>query len=530
MASNLIVAEIPLALEGLNGTKNPSIVRNTELLQALNVTFDAGTIQKEGGAKVYGRLLNGGNESVIGGWDWHPTPSVQRMIVLFTNGLLARDTGDGTFSVNLRTGMGTLGVVPQWVDGGLESAGAVHHLFLFTGLTAVQVLDDDGVSVRDLALPPADWTGTNQPKCGVVHEGRLCGAGNGNDPHRVYMSGLDDHEDFTTASLTFSIYPGEGDGIVAMVSYKGLLVIFKEPKFTYILDTTAVATSDWKVFKASDLGTVSPLSAIAFNDTTDDQLVFLDRNGRLRVVVAINAQGKITTLSISDRSQMAPFIRDKISLANLSKARMVYYADKNELHVVLPASGGAALNRRLVIDHNTVGVPKFRFCDRDSNESIWMRRDNDGIERPTIGDDNETVFLLDQETRDKDGAGYLGQFQTAHNDLSAGNPKIQGQDKRGAFLEVVMEPKGNWNLDVDILWDGLFEQTVSFNLGVTGAALGTFILGTDALAVESIRNVKRKITGGGRRISLVARNSTAGQDFSIAKFLVHFRLGEEGLR
>lgn len=530
MASNLIVAEIPLALEGLNGTKNPSIVRPTELLQALNVTFDAGTIQKEGGAKKYGSFGNGGDEDIIGGWDWHPTPGVQRMIVVSDFGSVRRDTGGGTFPTNLKTGLSVVNVVPQFVDGGLESAGAVHHLFLFTEKNAVQVLDDDGTTMGDLALPPADWTGSNQPKCGVIHEGRMCGAGNGNDPHRVYMSATGDHEDFTTASLTFSIYPGEGDGIVAMVSYKGLLVVFKEPKFTYIIDTTAVATSDWKVFKASDLGTVSPLSAIAFNDTTDDQLVFLDRNGRLRVVVAINAQGKITTLSLSDRSQIAPFIRDQISLANLDRARMVYYADKNELHVILPSSGGAALNRRLVIDHNTVGVPKFRFSDRDSNESIWMRQDADGIERPTIGDNNETVFLLDQEARDKDGAGYLGKFQTAHNDLSAGNPKVQTQDKRGAFLEVVMEPKGNWNLDVDVLWDGVYQETVSFNLGVTGAALGTFVLGTDQLAIESIRNVKRKITGGGRRISLIAKNSTAGQDFSMSKFLVHFRLAEEGLR
>jgi len=49
------------------------------------------------------------------------------------------------------------------------------------------------------------------------------------------------------------------------------------------------------------------------------------------------------------------------------------------------------------------------------------------------------------------------------------------------------------------------------------------------LAGDQVLNKKRRITGGGRRISLQGRNSGDGQDFSVSKFYLHFRVSDERL-
>ena len=42
------------------------------------------------------------------------------------------------------------------------------------------------------------------------------------------------------------VYPGEGEKIVAIQSFKGLLIVWKYPRGVYYIDTTAVDVGDWK--------------------------------------------------------------------------------------------------------------------------------------------------------------------------------------------------------------------------------------------------------------------------------------------
>jgi hypothetical protein len=114
-------------------------------------------------------------------------------------------------------------------------------------------------------------------------------------------------------------------------------------------------------------------------------------------------------------------------------------------------------------------------------------------------------------------------------DFSWVDPSLSTKRKIGQFLEVVVAPTGQWNLTVSILWDGTTVQTITFNMGVTGAALGSFILGTDKLAGDQILNRKRRIVGSGRRLSLAGSNSGAGEDFSVAQFMLHCLVGDERL-
>lgn len=513
------VAELLIGTGGLTGTKNQATVLPDQLLEALNITYENGTIQKEGGSAKYSSEISG-TPTIIGGHDWHPSLAVQRRIILGSDGILYKDTGDGAFSVQLKTGLSVSGVNPVFVDGGQEQGAAVKHLFLFTGKNAVQVLDDDGATTGDISDPPTDWSGSNQPYFGVVHEGRLWGGGNLNDPHRIYASLPTDHEDFTSTPFTLDVSPGVGERLIAGASFKGFLVLWKYPHGIFLVDTSSADTANWRVTTHSEeIGGVSPNCWTGI----DDDIVFMDHTSAIHVLSAIQEFGNLGSRNISTVSQFDVISREILDLGELLDTQCVYYIAKRQVHFTCSTSSDA-YDRRIVLDLNRPDLGRFSISDKDVNASIWLVQDSNGIERPYIGDKSGFVWELDQANRST-GTGYNGQFQTPHLDFSHLDPALGTIEKNGKFLELVVEPKGNWSLSVDILWDDVIHQTLDFNLGTTGSSLGSFVLNTDKLAGSNLLNKKKVISGSGRRFSIICRNSGDGQDFSIAKFYLGFTRG-----
>ena len=522
------VVEVPM-MGGLTGTKNQSTIHPDQLLQANNVSFASGALSKEGGAVKYNSTAIIGSPNIIAGHDWFPTDAVQRMIVVLSDGTIKKDSGAFTFPTTLASALTVANTVPMFVEGAKEAAANNRKLFIFTGKNAVQVLSGDGVTTTALLTPPADWSAANQPVVGAIHEFRLWGAGNLNDPHRVYYSTTGNHEDMTGAgSGSITVYPGEGEKIVGMISFKGLLLLWKYPKGLYYIDTTDPTIANWKVRVVSRAtGGVSPLGQVLI----DNDIIYLDAAGNFQLVSATLEFGNMAANNLSQKFQINSFLHDNVNLSRLQQIRAMYYGNRREVHFLLSSLNSTVNNRRMVIDFN-MAEPRFRFSDRDTMDSIWLRMDIDNIQRPMIGDNAGFVWFLDQDTKSKAGAGYLGQFQTPQIDLSHLGPSTNNlptKRKQGQFLEVVAEPKGNWNLNVDIQWDGVTTQTVTFNMGTGGVGLGTFVIGTDTLGGDTLLNRKRRITGGGRRFSLIARNNGVGEDFSIDKFYLHFVPGDERL-
>jgi len=520
-----LVAEIPLGPDGLTGNKNLSQIRVTQLLRALNVTYEAGTVQKEGGTTKYNSSAISSAPTILAGWDWHPTTGTQRMVVVTSAGDILRDDGDGSFGTTLKSSLTVSDTRPFFVDGGAEDASENKKLFIFTGQNVVQFVNGDASTSGDLTTPPSDWSGANQPTIGVLHEKRLWGAGNGNDPHRWYYTDPGDHEVFTGGTTgTVAVYPGEGDGITAGISYKGLLITFKKPRGVYAVDTSSSTLANWRVVKISDgVGCYSPHGVIYI----DDDVLFLDQSANPQLISAVSAFGDVSSRNIGIPQEIGTWIRENSNLGQLQQVKGIYYADKREAHFSMAGVGATTNTRRLVIDLNRLDLARFRWNDRDTAESMWMKRDSNDIPRPVYGDNAGFVRLLDQETRSHDASGYNGEFQTPHTDLSYLDPKFGTKRKNFDFLEMVVEPKGNWNLNVDVVIDADITETITFNMGQSGGDLGTFVLGTDVLAGDSVLNKKRQIHGSGRRISLVGRNNGTAQDFSVAKMYLHFRPSDE---
>jgi hypothetical protein len=515
---------IPVGHGGLVGTKDQAEIAPDRLIVARNLSFEGRTLRKEGGATKYNSSAITAAPSVIGGWDWWPTDGTQRMVVLTNAGNYYKDSGDGTFPGTLASGLSVGSVVPVFVEGGKEAAANNRKLFMFTGKNAVQVLSADGATSAAISAPPADWTGVNQPSFGGVHENRLFGGGNLNDPHRVYFSLTTNHEDFTTTPLSFAIFPGEGEKLIGGLSFGQFIVLWKFPRGIYVIDTADPSSANWKVRRLTRaVGGVSPLGAVA----VDKDIIFVDHTCNFHALSAVQESSDAASSNITRSHDLYSFIKENFNLGQLANIRGVYYEAKREAHFAIAAAGATTNSARFVVDFNRDDMARFRYSDRDVCQSLWLRKDTNLVSRLASGDNAGFVWNMDSDTKSKDGAGYAGSFQTPYMDFGWIDPRFATVRKQGEYLECVVEPQGNWNLSVDILWDGETVQTVLFNMGVSGAVLGSFVLGTDKLAGSQILNRKRRIVGSGRRLSLAGTNSGAGEDFSVGHFILHAQVGDE---
>mgnify|MGYP001615418770 CR=1 FL=1 len=514
------IVELPLGQDGLTGSNNIAAISPAAFIDATNIAYDSGAIRKEGGATKYNTSVISGAPTVLGGWDWFPTAGVQRMVVYTSAGTLLKDSGAGTFATTLKSGLNTT-CVPVFVEGGQEAGTNARKLFTFNGANVVQVLNADGATTSDITTPPADWTGSTQPISGCIHEGRLWGALN----NRVYYSLPTNHEDFTTAgSGSLAVFPGEGERIVQIMSYKGILIIWKSPRGIYAIDTTSVTVADWRVARITlNIGSQGPLTAVA----TEDDVLFVDSGFNFQFLSGIQEFGQLGSKNLSNIHYFTEYLRAVANFGRMDKVRGVYYAARREAHFTVSALGSAVNSARVVVDFNRPDIPRFRWSPRDVCESIWMRRDTSGIPRPLIGDNAGFVWFLDQPARSKDGLGFLGQFQTPHTDFSFADPTLAVRRKSGRFLELVANQTGNWATHVDIIWDGTSVQTVDFNMGTSGVALGTFIIGTDKLGGAIAAAIRHRIVGSGRRLSLRFYNNGVSEDFSISKAFVGFQPSDE---
>jgi len=495
----------------------------------LNLTYENGTLQKEGGTALYssGAIVTTGT-SILAGADWFPAEAVQRQIIVAGTGRVLRDTGAGTFPTVMVSGLSFTNTVPVFVNGGAEVAANPRKLFLFSENNAVHTVSGDSTGMVAFASGPADWTGSSQPSFGLIHENRMWGGGNSNDPHRLYFSTPSDHAIWASGTTdgSLSVYPGEGERLMGAISFKGLIIAWKKPRGMYVIDTSNTTIANWRVVRLTRaIGGSSPFSAVM----VDDDVLFMDSAFNFHLLSGITEFGDMGSRNLSQQAEMEPFFRDNFNLARLDQVRSVYYSAKRQAHFAAASIGATVNNHRVVIDFNRLELARFGISDKNTCESLWLRQDGDNIERPICGNDTGDVLLLDQESRSNLGVGYVGEFQTPHTDLSFLDPALASKRKMGDFLELVVEPQGNWNLSVDVLWDDEITQTIQFNMGEEGSTLGSFVLDTDLLAGDRVVNRKRRITGSGRRISLRGRNSGDGQDFSVAKFILHFRVGDERL-
>jgi hypothetical protein len=363
-----------------------------------------------------------------------------------------------------------------------------------------------------MAAPAADWTGTNQPLCGAVHANRLWAAGNLNDPHRVYFSKVDDHENFTDATNAGSlpVFPGEGDHITGMFSYRGLLMVGKAPRGIYVVDTTGIQITSYAVNFLSHAIGLASASAIA---QVDNDVLFLDSAANLQSASAVQALGDLSTQTYGQAVDIANFLTQRVNAAASQWARMVYYGLKRELHIALAGTGQASNNARLVVDFNGPTRERFRFSSPEACPALWlMRMPATGSLHPMRGDTSGVVWHLDQPGVSPAGVpGASARILTPDMDFGWADPGLAGRMKQGHYLELVTELSGPWNLDFDVYWDGRLHHSLAFGLR-----------NAYNLPAGRIVNLQQRLLGSGRRLQLDIRQTVGGQGFSAYRLYCGF--------
>ncbi len=508
------ITELPLGTRGFTGTRNPTGVDPGYLTEATNITYQYGLISKEGGAAKYNPTPISGAPTLLGGWDWSTNAFAQRLVIACNDGKLYKDSGALTFPTTLKSGL-SASMRPYFVNAGKETASLNRKLFIFTGTDVVQVLSDDGATTSDLATPPTDWASTNQPSFGFVHIGRLWGAGNANDPHRLYYSTVGSHIDFTGAgSGSLSIYPGEGEALVGGLVFGGLIIVWKRPYGIYAIDANDPTATNWTIHRVKS--TVGGISPWAFVETEDD-VIFVDSVGSIQSLRSTLTNADVDVQSLSNVTELDPYLREHVNFSLLNQIQGVYYGYKREIHFIYADIASSVRNRRLVLDLNRQDTLRFRFSDRDVNTSIWTYRDVNGTPRPMIGDNTGTAWTLDQTARNKNMSGYTSRFTTVPTDLTWVDPAIGAKKKLGAFLELITNPTAFNGCVCQVFWDNKRPQTVTFTPTTSGVPLGSFILGASQLGGTSYTNLRRRITGSGYFLSLSFQNSTVNEDCAIGR-------------
>jgi len=512
-----VEAKIPLGEIGLLTDVSPTDMPPNALTYANNICLWNGCVEKAPGTlKFNASALPAG---IVAIHDWWPDTTKQRLIAVTSAGSVYRDTGGRDFASNtaITTGLGTLTPNCKFTEGGVETAGRSKKLFLFTnGVAQLKVLEADGTSFASIDNPAADWTGTNYPKCGVVHRNRLWAFAG----QRAYASDTGDQENFTTNYLTQAVFPGEGGEIRGAYVYKGRLFAFKDGGFVYYLEDSDSDSAFWFWKKlASSFGLAAPN---ALQEVGND-LIGGNTTGTITSYAASDALGEVESADIMQLAKMESFLRATTSKSGILEQHCLYYPEKKTLFATYRSTYRTYNDMLISLDTNT-GQPRFAFWIKGYPQCLALRKDINEIFRPMYGDKDGYVHIMDYEDRLEGSTAFLGDFQTAQLDFSHVDPRFSTTNKLFDHLSVHYLKEGSHNLSCDYFIDGKYVETITFPMQqYDNAQLNQLVLDTDRLAQFNQETFTRPLKGSGRTISFRFYNNGSNQSFRIAAITVGFR-------
>jgi hypothetical protein len=520
--------EIPLGQLGMRTDDPHTDLEPGHVIRALNASFTSGRVQKDPGSRQWNDTAY--PAGVIAARDWFPDVSAQRLVFVCSNGRIYRAINPQSYTEIAATGGAPdslqTGGFMTIVACGEEELGNPKKLFIMSGADPVQVVTGDTVTRRDISSGAADWTGPQNPFFALVHRSRLFAL---TTNHQVYVSSATDHEDFTTSPLQFSVFPGEGERISTAHVYKGRLFVGKYPKGLYMLIDDDASEANWYFQRVSgSIGFPTPQSIV---EAVDD-LITANSYGSLTSIKAVEAFGDVASADIFAQLRVQDFVQNEIALDEVMGRQGIYYQTKKLLLFSYQSAAGIRNDRICALDVSNTQNPKVSWITKDQPNCLFLRKDSRGLERPYYGAADGYVYEMDQEDRivgrsEVSETAYTLDIQTPWFDFGRGAPAIAEANKLFDELEVVYEPCGNWDLNVDVYIDNYFHRTLQFKMK-DGAELEEFRLDQDLLSDGPAMSEKQSLDGSGRRISFRCYNSGAGENVRIIKLRVYVRIaGQE---
>ncbi len=408
---------VPIGRAGLMTDENSSDIPPTHLVRAKNVEIINGVISKEPGSRRWNQIaLDSGVVALV---EWTPDDARVYLIAVERSGKVWRFEDSQTKVEVVSDGVSpttlSIGEHVSIVEGGAEDASSDKKLFIFTGNDPVQVISGSELTRSNLSSPPTDWT-TKYPTFGIIQRSRLVAFGNANDPHRIYYSLDSDHEDFTTSSLQFSVWPGDGIRLYGALVYKSRLFLLKQPRGVYWMIDVAPSTDNWYPVKgSSEFGIASPDAA---QQVRDDMLV-KNSSGGLTSIAAVDTFGDIRSGDLLDLLKVERYIQEQTSNQGLEDSRSLYDSYRKILYFTYWAAGASQNNRVLKLQTSRES-PSVSLSDKDQINVLAFRRERK-ILKPYYGAEDGYIYQMDRENRDIENLSSPGKLISALAGSGAGN-------------------------------------------------------------------------------------------------------------
>lgn len=498
---------IPCDKGGLFDHPNIDLVSPQAMIfPSRNINLHLGGRGKRGGTTHVNESALTGTPAITGIYDFIQSNMTQFVVLSTSDGKVWKDT-----STTIKTGL---------MEGLFPSFETFNDcLYMCNGMDTPAYWDGSSASMTDMTSIPTSWSG-NMPFQFVKHgygvSERLWAV----TKDSIWGSKNSDATDFSDDDvIQIPITTPEGGGLTAIAEFGDRLFIFGR-RSLYILDDSLSDVSGWGYQQAQFNGGVANWRLVC---KTPTDLVCMMEDGDIYSMKAGQNYGDYQWASIARPAFMHKWIQDNVNLSQISKFHMVFDPILRAIKIFVVQSGQTNVNMCLLY-----------FIDRDPAEA-WMVHDNQnyasgynacssaivryatGNYRNYTGDYSGFIWRLECPDRNDNGNPYYAGFTTPP--LNFENPRIT---KRFVDARIVMNPKGNYNLNIKWWVDGSYKNTSTISMAGTGAILDLFLLDTDYLGGDEVIDGRVPIGEIGKRIKFEIYNNGDDQDFFISQVMIDF--------
>lgn len=497
---------------GLTGNNNPDVVGSYMMVHPTrNINIHNGGREKRGGTAHVNSSAIPDTPDCMGGFDFTMASGTQFILWAGADGKLYKNDAD-----TIGTGLSTSTFY--------NFCQAADKVFIANSSNKPQVWDGTG-NVSEIDHPATDFTAY------PVRQMLVHGYGNSErvwalNRLGVYASLTTDFEDFSDGTvINIPIETGDGNGLQGMVEFGDRLVVFGKSR-SYIIDDSSSTTSDWGYSSAIWEGGAASWRLIV---RTPNDIVCMSDDGEIYSVSTAEQYGDYKQASLTRPAWVHAWIREYLDLSKIDQFHAVYDPNLRAIRFFVVRSGQSTVDTCLLyfIDRG----PTQGWVVHDNNSyasgysacSSWLVRASAGVLKIYTGDYDGFKWELETATLADNGNGYYAGFTTPYMPFDNGQNVMSRYNKMYNKLGVVMLPKGNFDLSIKIYIDGVYKETKSVNMGVTGSIFGTDTWGSAVFRGVDLMDETTGLGYVGKRTRLEVFNSNANQGFFVSQLLVDFK-------
>lgn len=508
--------QIPCDRGGFSHNKNIDAIDPTAMVDGTkNINLHQGARGKRGGTSKYNSTAIVANADIMGLYNYQKEDGTNYLVAATTDGKTwYSDLAGAASFAAIDTGLATA----AYFD--FETVDDVLFIAIEGSTPRTWAGTSTSTAMTDI---PTDWTGTNFPKQFVRHgygasEGVWAlGFADGT----CYRCQDDDYDDFSDDDVTtIKITVGHGAGIVGGFEYGDrLFAVGKQQVF--IIDDTDADKTKWGYQAAQWKGGAAHHRLIV---KTPNDVVLMAEDGEIFSVVAAENYGDYKQASLTRPAKVDNWIRENIDLSKISQFHAKYDPILRAIKFFMVRKG-----------QTTVDMALTYFVDREPAEA-WVPHDNTasasgysaccsavvnkttGTYEVWTGDYDGFVWKLEQSTKNDNSEAFLGKFKTPV--MHFGDPRAY---KHFHALRIIMQPQGNYNLNIDWWVDDVQQTAGTITQAASGVILGSFTLDTDILGGVTLQDSSMQLGRIGKRIQFAVYNNGASEDFFISQMLIDFK-------